>query len=268
MIKEIYGKKIGMTQVFDEAGNMLATTLIEIEPVYVLEKIEYPCGTKVKIGCFPINKLKASKVKKPIQGYFKKLGVDFYKYIREVTPEEGADLSFGPKPSNGPKIQQEAKAVSAEPLNSEETVKEAKAQDSASQSQSAKGKEEIKETKKDLKETLDPRRIGVEIFKEGDIIDVRAKTKGKGFAGGMKRYGWAGQPGSHGSTTHRRIGSAGSSAYPSRIIKGLHMPGHMGDCFRTVKKLRVLNIDKDKNILFVNGCVPGSRGTVVKIIKV
>ncbi|MDD3295920.1 MAG: 50S ribosomal protein L3 [Candidatus Omnitrophica bacterium] len=266
MIKEIYGKKIGMTQVFDEAGNMLATTLIEVEPVYALEKVDYPSGTKLKIGCFPINALKASKVKKPVQGYFKKLGVDFYKYIKEVAPEEGTDLSFKLKPENEP--QGEAKAAPKESSDEEKIAKEANAKDPNSESQLLEQEKEAKMAKDEPNKVSDPRKIGIEIFKEGDIVDIRAKTKGKGFAGGMKRYGWAGQPGSHGSTTHRRIGSTGSSAYPSRIIKGLHMPGHMGDCFRTVKKLKVLSVDKEKNILFVSGCVPGSRGAVVKIIKV
>jgi large subunit ribosomal protein L3 len=66
---------------------------------------------------------------------------------------------------------------------------------------------------------------------------------------------------------HRRIGSAGASAYPSKIIKGLGMPGHMGDCFRTTKNLKVLKVDTDKNILFVSGNIPGSRGSIVQIRK-
>lgn len=111
------------------------------------------------------------------------------------------------------------------------------------------------------------REIGVELFKEGDIINVRAKTKGRGFAGGVKRHGWRGQPKTHGSMSHRRIGSAGTSAFPSRIIKGLHMPGHMGNVNRTIKNLKVLKVDKEKNLLFIKGAVPGSNGGIVKIIK-
>ena len=100
------------------------------------------------------------------------------------------------------------------------------------------------------------------------MVDVRAKTKGKGFAGGMRRHGWSGQPRSHGSTTHRRIGSAGASAYPSRIIKGLNMPGHMGNSFRTTKNLRVVKVDKEKDLLFVSGSIAGARGALVCIKKV
>jgi large subunit ribosomal protein L3 len=84
----------------------------------------------------------------------------------------------------------------------------------------------------------------------------------------MKRHHWRGQPKSHGSTTHRRVGSVGASAYPSRIIKGLRMPGHMGNAFKTAKKLKVLKIDNEKNILFIRGCVPGPVKSIVRIKKV
>ncbi|MFH1518989.1 MAG: 50S ribosomal protein L3 [Candidatus Omnitrophota bacterium] len=217
MIREIYGKKIGMTQVFDQEGNLLATTLIEVEPVYLLEKVEYPTKTKAKIGCFKIEETKIGKVKRPVKGYFNKLKVSPYKLIREVT----IDKDF-------PETDEESKE----------------------------------------KATIDPRQFGVEIFEVGSKVDVRAKTKGRGFAGGMKRHGWSGQPGSHGHTTHRRLGSAGASAYPSRIIKGLNMPGHMGNCFRTTKNLKVLKVDKEKNLLFIEGNIPGARGAVVRVRKV
>ncbi|HIE35766.1 MAG TPA: 50S ribosomal protein L3 [Candidatus Omnitrophica bacterium] len=204
MIKEIFGKKIGMTQIFDSEGNLEAVSLVEVEPVCILEKVEHPNRTKVKIGCFKIEKDKIKKIKKPISGYFNKLGVDPYKLIREVEIE---------------------------------------------------GTNNIEEK----------REIGIEIFNEGDIIDVRGKTKGRGFAGGMKRHGWAGQPASHGSTTHRRIGSAGTTTYPGRILRGHRMPGHMGNVFRTIKNLKILKIDKEKKLLLIKGAVPGSRGSIVKI---
>ncbi len=228
MIREIYGKKVGMTQVFDEEGNLLPTTLIEVEPVYVLERIEYPTQTKVKIGCFKIPEKKIGKVKRPVKGYFDKLEISPYKLIREVDIEEGADFS-GKQP--------------------QKDVAEGESQEAA-------------------KEPTDPRQIGVEIFEVGEKVDVRAKTKGKGFTGGMKRHGWSGQPGSHGHTTHRRLGSAGASAYPSRIIKGLGMPGHMGDSPRTTKNLKVLKVDKDKDLIFLQGNVPGARGAIVSLRKV
>jgi large subunit ribosomal protein L3 len=231
MIRQIYGKKVGMTQVFDEEGNLLPVTLIEVEPVYLLEKVEYPNRTMAKIGCFKIEEKKVGKLKRPLKGYFNKLGVGPYKLIREVEWEESAVAEE--------QIQQESK--DAKPVQEEPQADSVKA--------------------------VDPRQMGVEIFEAGEKVDVRAKTKGRGFTGGMKRYGWSGQPGAHGSTTHRRIGSAGASAYPSKIIKGIHMPGHMGNSFRTIKNLKILKIDQDKGFILIRGSIPGSRGTIVCLKK-
>lgn len=251
MIREIYGKKVGMTQVFDEEGSLLPTTLIEVEPVYVLEKVEYPTQTKAKIGCFKIEEKKIGKVKRPVKGYFDKLGISPYKLIREVDIEEGADFSF----------------TSSDVQGQENETRQP--QEESTEAKSSEGEEVAKaEVQEPASEPTDPRQIGVDIFEVGEKVDVRAKTKGKGFTGGMKRHGWSGQPGSHGHTTHRRLGSAGASAYPSKIIKGLGMPGHMGDSFRTTKNLKVLKVDKDKDLVFLQGNVPGARGTIVSLRKV
>ena len=281
MIKEIYGKKIGSTQIFDEEGNLIAATLIEVEPVYLLERIDYPTKARARIGCFKIDENKISRLKKPVKGYFDKLGVSPYKLIKEVQIDESADFSFAKKddkveeePSVNPEAANENKDTEAkqEAVEKQETTEvPAKEQESTTDESSEAPKEESPaqtEPAQEKKEKSDPRQIGLSIFNEGDIVDIRARTKGKGFAGGMKRHGWSGQPKSHGSTTHRRIGSAGASAYPSKIIKGLGMPGHMGDCFRTIKNLKVLKIDETKDLLFIKGSVPGARGAIVKIKKV
>jgi len=252
MLKEIYGKKLGMSQLFDENGDLLPVTLVEIEPVCILEEVTYPKHRKVKIGCFKIEGKKISKLSKAVQGYFNKLGLGNYAVIREVNVEKDADLSF----SQGTKEQ-----VSQPDKLALENNSETKPQEN-------EGIKPVDESDKDKKESGNPREIGVGIFSEGDIVDVRSKTKGRGFTGGMKRHHWRGQPKSHGSTTHRRVGSVGASAYPSRIIKGLRMPGHMGNAFKTAKKLKVLKIDNEKNILFIRGCVPGPVKSIVRIKKV
>jgi large subunit ribosomal protein L3 len=106
--------------------------------------------------------------------------------------------------------------------------------------------------------------LSSEVFRAGDYVDVTGTSIGKGFQGGMKRWGWSGGGASHGSTSHRRIGSAGSSADPSRVFKGHHMPGHMGDVRKTVQSLLVMAIDADKNLLLIKGAVPGSvNGTLL-----
>jgi len=206
MIREIFGKKVGITQIFDEEGNQVAVTLVEVEPVCILEEVFYPQKKKVKIGCFRLPQSKKKKMKRPILGYFNKLGIkDYYTLVREVEPQG---------------------------------------------------------------EEITPRKeVGIEIFSEGECIDVRAKTKGKGFQGGMRRHNWSGQPKAHGSTTHRRIGSAGASTFPGRIVKGHRMPGHMGDKFCTIKNLKILKIDREKQLLFIKGAIPGYRGTIVKLRK-
>ncbi|MBU4561614.1 50S ribosomal protein L3 [bacterium] len=102
--------------------------------------------------------------------------------------------------------------------------------------------------------------LKVDIFKEGDYLDITGMSKGKGFAGVMKRWGFAGGPASHGSTSHRRVGSIGSgSAFPSRVKKGKKMPGRMGGDRVTVQNLKVMKVEPDKNLLLVEGAVPGAR---------
>ena len=207
MIREILGKKIGMTQILDEDASLIAATLVEIKPVCILETVSYPKGLRVKIGCFKVPKERINKVSKPILGYFKKLGIEPYKVIREVTADDENKLE---------RTQQ----------------------------------------------------VGTDFFKQGDVVSVQVKSKGRGFQGGMKRWGWRGGPGGHGSTSHRRIGSSGATTYPGRIIKGIHMPGHMGNRYVTIKNIKVLRIDQKKELVFLRGAIPGSINSVVLIKKV
>ncbi|EMC97733.1 hypothetical protein BAUCODRAFT_33458 [Baudoinia panamericana UAMH 10762] len=109
--------------------------------------------------------------------------------------------------------------------------------------------------------------ITADLFQEGQYIDARGITRGMGFAGGMKRWGWGGQPASHGtSLTHRAMGSAGASqGSGSRVHPGKHMPGRMGGEGHTVQCLKVLKVDKENGIVVVNGAVPGPKKSIVKI---
>lgn len=207
MIREILGKKIGMTQIFGDDGTLYGVTLIAIPPSVILEKIVHKDKVKVRIGSFPIPEEKKDRVKKPLLGYFEKLGVQPHKIIKEVSViEDSEEISCG-------------------------------------------------------------KQVGIEIFEEGEYVDVRGRVKGKGFQGGMKRHGWHGQPASHGSTTHRRIGSAGASTYPARIIKGHRMPGHMGNVYRTIKNMKIVKKDEERNLIFVYGGVPGAVGSIVLVKK-
>jgi large subunit ribosomal protein L3 len=107
--------------------------------------------------------------------------------------------------------------------------------------------------------------IRVDFFKPGDFVDVTGTSIGKGFQGGMKRWNWVGGPGSHGSMHHRRVGSIGSSADPSRVFRGHHMPGHMGARRVTVEGLRVMHVDAEHNLLAVVGAVPGHKNSLILV---
>lgn len=107
----------------------------------------------------------------------------------------------------------------------------------------------------------------VDLFKEGDFVDVAGISLGKGFQGGMKRWHWQGGPKTHGSTSHRRIGSIGSSTTPGRVWKGHHLPGHMGAVRVTSENLKIIKVDAEKNIMLVNGSVPGHKDSLIVIRK-
>jgi large subunit ribosomal protein L3 len=109
--------------------------------------------------------------------------------------------------------------------------------------------------------------IKVDIFKDGDFVDVIGTSIGKGFAGGMKRWGWMGTPMTHGSMSHRRIGSIGASSDPSRVVKGKTMPGHMGHARVTTQNLKVIKVDAANNLLVVRGAVPGPKNGLLEIRK-
>lgn len=231
MIREIFGKKLGMTQVFGSDGSLIGVTLIEIEPVCVLEEIKYQNKEVARIGCFKWPENRQKHIKKPLLGYFKKLGVAPYKLIREVELDKTA-------------VKKDAAAVPVE-----KPVEQKEGEQKAEQPKTARPE------------------IGIEMFNEGDIVNIHGTTKGRGFAGGIKRHGWHGGPSAHGSMTHRRIGSNGSNTDPGRVVRGHRMPGHMGVDIRVVKQLKVVKIDKEKQLLFIAGSIPGNKGSVVAVEK-
>lgn len=201
MINGLLGKKVGMTHIFDDDGNVTPVTAVEAGPCFILELMDSPI--KVKLG---FDSLKESRGKKPQLGYFKKIGVAPLRLIEE----------FGSKDNKDYKVGQEIKA---------------------------------------------------DLFQAGDYVNVTGVSIGKGFQGGMKLWHWRGGPRTHGSTSKRRVGSIGSSSSPSRVWKGHHMPGHMGDNRVTVQNLRVMQVDLENNLLLIKGAIPGSRNSYVTINK-
>lgn len=196
----LLGKKIGMTHIFSESGQMIPVTIIEAGPCLILAVKE----KSIQLG-FDLVK-KESRFKKPILGYFKKLNVAPLKLIKEVSRDPQKEYELG---------------------------------------------EQIK----------------VDLFKSGEFVDITGTSRGFGFQGGMKRWGWSGQPQSHGSTSHRRIGSMGASTTPGRVWKGLRIAGHMGNQRVTVQNLQVVKVDVQNNLLLVKGTVPGHKNSYLIIRK-
>jgi large subunit ribosomal protein L3 len=109
--------------------------------------------------------------------------------------------------------------------------------------------------------------VKVDIFAPGELVKVTGTTKGRGFQGVVKRYGFGGGPASHGNTRHRKPGSISPGTDPSRVIKGKRMPGHMGAERHTELGLRVVKVDAERNLLFVRGAIPGSKNGIVTVAK-
>lgn len=109
--------------------------------------------------------------------------------------------------------------------------------------------------------------VTVAVFTPGDFVDVTGTSCGHGFQGGMKRHHWRGGGASHGSMSHRRIGSMGSNTTPGRVLRGHRLPGHMGAAQRTVQNLEVVTVDAEHNLLVVKGAVPGHENSYVVVRK-
>ena len=192
----LIGKKVGMTQIFDEGGNVIPVTVIKVEPNTVVS-------------------IKEGKNKKPVV----MLGVGKVKKVS--SPYKGQFLD------------------GKEPLRL------------------------LKEFKNFTKEVSEGDVLGVDAFEGVRYVDATAISKGKGFQGVMKRWGYAGGPAAHGSKFHREAGSTGHCTTPGRSFKNTTMPGRMGREQVTVQNLRIVKVDKDLSVVMVRGAVPGHRDTTV-----
>lgn len=200
MVHGLIGRKLGMTQIFDEQGLARPVTVIEAGPCVVTQvrSAEKDGYEAIQLG-YGI----AKKLNKPQQGHVRASGHQV-KTLREFQADDYSDVEIG----------QVFKA---------------------------------------------------DTFAEGDVIDVVGTSKGRGFQGGMKRHGFHGGPATHGQSDRARApGSIGSSATPGRVFKGMKMAGHMGNERVTVQNLTVLRIDVERNLLLVEGSVPGpNNGTLL-----
>ena len=205
-MRGIIGKKVGMTQVYDEQGVMTPVTVVEAGPCVVTQvKTEENDGYEaVQVG---YGNRKKKHLTKPMEGHFTKAKVEPKRILAE----------FGMIPGFEYKVGQE---------------------------------------------------FTVSLFKPGEYVDVSGTSKGRGFAGVIKRHNFSTQPKTHGTkNTYRRPGSIGQASDPSRVFKGMKMAGHYGNTKITLPNVEIMQVDKDNNQIFLKGSVPGARNGIVYIVK-
>jgi len=207
MVNGILGIKVGMTQLFEKDGTAVPATVIKAGPCVIVQKktAAHDGYDAVQLGL--VEFVADKRVRKPMQGHFKKANVSPVKFLKEFRLQESA----------------ESTQVGSKVL--------------------------------------------VDQFSPSDSVEVSGVSKGKGFAGVIKRHNFRGGAATHGSMFHRAPGSIGSSAFPSRVFKGMKAAGHMGHDNVTTKNLRVVRVDVEQNLLIVRGAVPGANGGYVVIRK-
>jgi large subunit ribosomal protein L3 len=203
-MKGLIGKKLGMAQVFDDAGRLIPVTIIEAGPCFVAQvrTVAKEGYSAVQLG---FGEIKSKRMTSGELGHLQKASLAPLKYLREFRVDAGE----APKAGD---------------------------------------------------------RVGVDIFKAGEKVDVVGTSKGKGFQGGVKRHGFHGGPKTHGQSDRQRApGSIGSTTTPGRVYKGKRMAGHMGTSRVTSSGLQVALVDSERNLLGVAGSVPGPKGGIVVI---
>ncbi len=207
MFPGIIGRKIGMTQLFQESGEAMVVTAIQAGPSVVtqIKSRERDGYDAVQVG-FIENKVKQSRLSSAEKGHLR--GLENVRYLREFRTDDISSVKRGDK-------------------------------------------------------------VDVGFLKQGDLINVTGFSKGKGFAGVVKRYHFAGGPKTHGQTDrHRAPGSIGATTFPGRVFKGKRMAGHMGNRRVTARKVEVIKADPESNLLLVKGAVPGAAGGLLIIERV
>lgn len=205
----LLGKKLGMTQVFTEAGEVIPVTIVQVGPCHILDvrTNEQHGYSAVQFGFDP---KKQQRIDKALMGHFAKAGKGGFYMVSEVRCD--AQRLGWTTPGHEVKV--------------------------------------------------------ADVFAAGELVDISGVTKGRGFAGVVKRFKVGGQPATRGTHEYRRhIGAIGNRKFPGRVKKNQRMPGHMGNEAATVKNLRVIGVNPEENILLVQGGIPGSKGGFVVVRK-
>ncbi len=201
----LIGKKLGMTQVFDEHGSQVPVTVIQAGPCTVVQR-KTAANDGYESAQLGFDEQKEKRLTKSLQGHFKKGGAAARRVLREVRLDAGDDVKVGDT-------------------------------------------------------------VNASLFAEVPYVDVIGMTKGRGFQGVVKRHGFVGGPGGHGSMMHRRSGSIGNRTWPARIFKNRRMSGHMGHTSITVQNLKVVQVRGDESVILVRGAIPGPVGAIVMVRK-
>ena len=200
----LLGNKIGMTQIFDESGNIIPVTILKVGPCVITQ-----VKTKSKDGYDAIQigygNVSSKSLTQPELGHLQKSNIQPLKYLKEFPILENNEFNLG-------------------------------------------------------------QILNVDSFSPGQLVNIRGKTVGKGFSGLQKRYNFTRGPMTHGSKNHRAPGSIGMGTTPGRVLPGKKMAGQLGNKVTTIKKLKVIQINLEENILVIKGSVPGKPGNLLSIV--
>ena len=204
MKKAIIGRKVGMTQIFDENGTVIPVTLVQAGPCVVVQKktVENDGYQAIQVG---YGDMSSKNVNKPLKGHFDKAGVAYKRVLKEFRLEDIDAVNVG-----------------------------------------------------DI--------LKADVFAAGEKVDVRGTSKGKGYQGTVKRFGYARLKETHGTgPVHRHAGSMGACSSPSRVYKGKGLPGHMGNETVTIQNLDVVKVDVENDLIAIRGAIPGPKKGIVVI---
>ena len=200
----LLGNKIGMTQIFDESGNIIPVTILKVGPCVItqVKTIEKDGYNAIQVGYGNVSR---KALTQPELGHLQKSNIQPLKYLKEFRINDDNEFKIG-------------------------------------------------------------QILNVDAFSEGQLVNVRGKSIGKGFSGLQKRYNFARGPMTHGSKNHREPGSIGMGTTPGRVLPGKKMAGQLGNKIATIQKLKVIQINPEENILVIKGSVPGKPGNLLSIV--
>jgi len=200
----LLGNKIGMTQIFDEAGNIIPVTILKVGPCLVtqIKTVEKDGYDSIQVGYGSVS---SKSLTQPELGHLQKSNIQPLKYLKEFRINEDNEFQIGQV-------------------------------------------------------------LNVDLFEPGQLVNIQGKTIGKGFSGLQKRHNFTRGPMTHGSKNHRAPGSIGMGTTPGRVLPGKKMSGQLGNKIITIKKLKVIQINSEENILVIKGSVPGKPGNLLSIV--